>query len=84
MNIIIENQIIEKAKRRVGFKIHLTVFILLFPINWIIWAFTDTSYLWPVWPALGWGVGLLFHWLGVYHTDKFFSIDREVRILKNY
>ena len=24
-----------------------------------IWALTGADYFWPVWPALGWGVGLL-------------------------
>lgn len=78
MNTLIEHQIIEKAKRRLGFKIHFIVFLLLLPVNWIIWLLTDTTYIWPVWPSLGWGFGILFHWLGVYHADKFFSLDKEV------
>ncbi|SFE92840.1 hypothetical protein SAMN04488541_101047 [Thermoflexibacter ruber] len=48
MNHLLDQQIIEKAKRRIGFKIHFTIFLLLFPINWLIWILTDTTYLWPV------------------------------------
>ncbi|MBA3437053.1 MAG: XRE family transcriptional regulator, partial [Thermoleophilaceae bacterium] len=24
-----------------------------------IWALTGEGYFWPVWPALGWGIGLM-------------------------
>lgn len=83
MNTVIEQQIIEKAKRRLGFKVHFIIFLLLLPVNWIIWLLTDTTYIWPVWPTLGWGLGVLFHWLGVFHADKFLSLDKEVnRLMK--
>lgn len=82
MNNIIEQRIFEQAKRKVGFKIHFTIFILLIPVNWIIWYFTDRNYLWPVWPLLGWGLGILFHYIGVYHADKFFSVDKEVEKIR--
>ena len=26
-----------------------------------IWALTGAGYFWPVWPALGWGIGLACH-----------------------
>jgi hypothetical protein len=26
---------------------------------WLIWALTGAGYPWPVWPMLGWGLGLL-------------------------
>jgi hypothetical protein len=77
MNTLINQQILDKAKRRVGFKIHFVIFLLLFPINWLVWYLTDTTYLWPIWPTIGWGFGVLFHWLGVYHSDKFFSVNKE-------
>lgn len=83
MNSIIEQRIVEQAKRKVGFKIHFTIFIILIPANWIIWYFTDRHYLWPVWPLLGWGLGIFFHYIGVYHADKFFSVNREVAKIRS-
>ncbi|MCU0432645.1 MAG: 2TM domain-containing protein [Bacteroidia bacterium] len=83
MNSLIDQQIIERARRKVGFKIHFTVFLLLTPVNWIIWFLTDTTYLWPVWPTLGWGIGIMFHWLGVFHGDKFFSVSNEIERMKH-
>lgn len=27
-----------------------------------IWGLTESGTFWPVWPILGWGIGLYFHW----------------------
>ena len=26
-----------------------------------IWALTGMGYFWPIWPALGWGIGIVSH-----------------------
>ena len=39
------------------FRIYLAVITLLI----VIWALTGMGYFWPVWPALGWGVGIVCH-----------------------
>lgn len=49
-----------------GFRIHLLVFVLANPVIWLIWFITDKTYLWPVWQITAWGIGLLFHYLGVF------------------
>lgn len=53
-----------------GFKIHLLVFLLATPAIWLVWYFTDRSYPWPIWSTLGWIIGVLFHYLGVYVFKK--------------
>lgn len=55
---------------KLGFQIHLLVFLLLTPANWIIWLLTDVTYPWPVWSTSGWATGLLFHYLGVFVFKK--------------
>jgi|WetSurMetagenome_2_1015567.scaffolds.fasta_scaffold1601995_1 hypothetical protein len=89
MNSIIEQKIVEQAKRRVGFRIHLVVYLAVIFINWLSWAVTFHSYpdikwimIWPVYPTLGWGIGILIHYLTVFHTDKLFSVNKEVERLK--
>jgi hypothetical protein len=47
-----------------GFRIHLLV--LTIPAIWFIWFFTVRTYLWPLWQTAAWGIGLLFHYLGVF------------------
>jgi len=49
-----------------GFRIHFIVFVLSIPAAWLIWYLTDRTYPWPLWSTIAWGIGILFHYLGVY------------------
>ena len=53
-----------KAKR--GFQIHAAVFVIINVLLVAIWASTGGGYFWPIWPFLGWGIGLAFHGWSVY------------------
>jgi class 3 adenylate cyclase len=55
-----------RRRRRRGaldtsFRIHLTVFIVVNVMLIGIWAASGGGYFWPVWPILGWGIGLGCH-----------------------
>ena len=70
------------AQRRASFKYHLGTYIVINAFFWVLWTFTDGSYSanglpWPVWPMLGWGIGLFFHFLGAYVYPKENSAQRE-------
>ena len=60
----------KRAKRRVeakiGFYIHLAVYIGVNILLLIINLTTSPQYLWFIWPLLGWGIGLFFHGLSVF------------------
>jgi hypothetical protein len=60
----------QRAKRRVeakiGFYIHLAVYILVNVLLIVINLSTSTQYLWFKWPLIGWGIGVIFHALGVF------------------
>ena len=72
------------AKKRAAFKIHLGNYIVVNAFLWAIWYFTDRQgYMWPIWPTLGWGVGLAFNYLAVYEFDKSDLVKREYERLKN-
>ena len=53
-----------------GFRIHLLVFLLCIPAVWLIWYLTDRSHPWPLYPTAVWGIGILFHYLGVFVFKK--------------
>ncbi|MBB4801593.1 hypothetical protein HNP37_001654 [Flavobacterium nitrogenifigens] len=55
---------------KLGFKIHLLVFLLATPIVFIVWYLTDTTYPWPLWSTPAWAVGIVFHYLGVFVFNK--------------
>lgn len=72
----------EKAKERVaakiGFKIHLAVFVIvilgLVAINFT----TSPDYLWVKWPIFGWGIGIIFHALNIYVFPNKTAITEEM------
>jgi len=66
-----EEQIYEQAKKRVeekkGFFIHFTVYIVVNIMLVLIWAFAaGGGFPWFIFPLGGWGIGILFHFLGVF------------------
>ncbi|WP_315818238.1 2TM domain-containing protein [Paraflavitalea speifideaquila] len=84
----------EIAKRRASFKYHLAAYLLFNTFFWVIWFFTGQAdyqgyygnygYPWPIWPMMGWGIGLVFHFLGAYVYHKENSAEREYeKLLRN-
>jgi hypothetical protein len=51
---------------RIGFSIHLAVFILVNALLIFINLAYSPGRLWVKWPLLGWGIGILFHGLAVF------------------
>lgn len=75
-------QLWQLAQKRASFKSHLISYTLVNLFLWGIWwangAHTYGSGLpWPVWPTFGWGIGLLFHYLGAYVNNGFGSVEKE-------
>ncbi len=86
----------EIAKKRASFKGHLTSYIIVNGFLWALWYFTsgnhDLSFgeghwgerlPWPIWPTLGWGIGLAFHYADAYIFPRANSVEREYQKLKN-
>ena len=56
----------KRVKKRLGFYLHLSIYMVVNFILIITYLSTAASYFWPKWPLMGWGIGLLFHGLGVF------------------
>ena len=60
----------ERAKKRVeakiGFYIHLAVYVGVNALLIIINLISSPQYIWFKWPLFGWGIGVLFHGLSVF------------------
>ena len=53
---------LSRLRKKSEFRSHLTSYLLVNAALVVIWALTSPgSYFWPVWPILGWGVGIGFH-----------------------
>ena len=60
----------EKAKKRVeariGFYVHLAVYVGVNVLLVIINLSASPEYLWFKWPLMGWGIGLFFHGMSIF------------------
>ena len=87
-----DEQITKMAKARVGFKVHLMVYVLVNLFLMGVWVFsggmarmheapgwTGADY-WPMWTHLGWGLGLAIHGFVVYGPGSDMQAREEQRI----
>jgi hypothetical protein len=79
-------QLWQQASKRASFKRHFATYVVINIFLWVLWAMTgsdkDRSGIpWPAWTTFGWGIGVLFHYLGAYVKSN--SVEREYDKLKN-
>ena len=60
-----------------GFYIHLTQYLIIIPALFALNIWQTIGYFWAVYPALGWGLGLLLHALVVFERFSPFGADWE-------
>jgi hypothetical protein len=82
MQVPTDTQLHEMARKRVEFRAHLFVYCFTNAALWIIWYFTGQGYMWPIWPLIGWGIGLVFHYVFDYRTSNLLSEEQEYKKLK--
>lgn len=76
----------KRAKRRAeemaSYWRHLTSYLIVIGALVVINVITWGGYFWAIWPAMGWGIGLLFHTVNTFgpHMDKDWQ-ERKAREL---
>lgn len=72
------------AEARLGFKIHAAVYAVvmtgLIVLNSLLIAFTDGDFPWVVFPFVGWGIGLTFHYIYGFRRAGGSIRDRQAKI----
>jgi hypothetical protein len=61
---------------------HVVVYLVVNAALVGIWAVTGAGYFWPVWPLLGWGIGIVIHVYTVFIGERPISeasVQREMR-----
>ena len=53
-----------KKKREFG--AHVAAYLLINTMLVVIWAMTGAEFFWPIFPILGWGIGVFFNAWDVY------------------
>ena len=83
-NITEEENLRKVARERVEFKRHLVVYIVIIGILGLINLFTSRHFPWFLFPAGGWGIGIIFHFLAAYGSlGGAMSVEKEYQKLKN-
>ena len=82
-------QLWELARRRASFRTHFIIYLVMVVFFWAVWYLSGpgergSRYPWPVWPMLGWGIGVLFHYLGAYVKTGAGATEREYeKLIRN-
>ncbi|WP_306642120.1 2TM domain-containing protein [Sanyastnella coralliicola] len=75
----------ERARKQVeeekGFYSHLITYVIVIT-GLIILNQLTSNHQWWYWPALGWGIGLTIHGLGVFGSNFFFGRKWEERRMR--
>ena len=75
---------LERIEKKQEFHAHLLAYVLVNAMLVGIWAVTGAGFFWPVFPLLGWGIGIAFHAWDTYRIGEpsEAQIEREVRRLQ--
>ena len=76
-----EKELQERAEANVSFYRHLFIYILVNTGLLIIDFFDNKKFDWAFFPLLGWGVGLLSHYIQI-SSFRLFSVEREKERLR--
>jgi hypothetical protein len=87
-NNLSDEQLWKIARKRAAFKKSLFTYFVVNTLLIAIWFVTTwqagrTWHFWPIWPMLGWGVGLAFQYADAYHNTDTASAEKEFEKLKN-
>jgi 2TM domain len=76
---------VKRLKKRQDFYGHVLVYVMVNTFLVVIWSLTDGhGFFWPVFPIVGWGIGVVMNAWDVFRGDEFDEqqIRREVERLR--
>jgi hypothetical protein len=62
----LRDQAISRLRKKRDLGAHLLAYVLVNAMLIGIWAVTGAGFFWPVFPLLGWGIGVAFHIWDIY------------------
>ncbi|MBN2043359.1 MAG: 2TM domain-containing protein [Candidatus Aenigmarchaeota archaeon] len=80
--IMKDSDIKEMAKKRVEFRDHLLVYVIVNAILIVINMTQVPGFWWSLFPLVFWGIGVFFHYREAYHGTQEMRIEQEYKKLK--
>jgi hypothetical protein len=70
----------QRLRKRADFRTHLLIYVLVNAFLVLIWWIIGPSLFWPIFPLVGWGIGLAANAWDVYGPDPVTEdkIQREI------
>ena len=62
----LRQQAIRNLKKKRDFRGHLFIYVAVNAVLVVIWAITSGGFFWPIFPILGWGIGVAANAWDVY------------------
>ena len=62
-----------------GFYTHLITYIVVVGCLFALNLIRSANHLWAIWPAMGWGLGVVIHGLNVFEVFSLFGVNWEKR-----
>lgn len=80
----LREQAVKRLKKRRDFAGHLMVYVMFNSFLVVIWAVTSHGFFWPIFPMVGWGIGVIMNAWDVYRGGDFTEgeIAREMARLQ--
>jgi len=80
----IRDQAVQRLKKKRDFKTHVLMYVTVNVFLVVIWAISDSGFFWPIFPILGWGIGVIANAWDVYGRKPISEeeIRREVDRLR--
>ena len=79
IDAVVYNNVKKRVRDIKRFYVNLTSYITVIVVLMIINLATSPYYLWFLWPALGWGVGIALHGMSVFNLTPFLGEGWEQR-----
>lgn len=77
----VRQQALKRLKKRRDFAGHLLMYVLVNSFLVAVWAVTSAGFFWPMFPMVGWGIGVVMHAWDLWRGDDFTEaeIAREMK-----
>jgi hypothetical protein len=77
-DVELRDRAVRRLRKKSDFRTHVMIYLTVNAVLVAIWATTGHGYFWPIFPILGWGIGVVANAWDVYRRDGF-SEDRVRR-----
>lgn len=84
---VLRERAVKRLKKRRDFYGHLLLYALVNSFFVVIWAVTDSGgFFWPIFPIVGWGIGVIMNAWDVYRGEDFSEeqIQHEMERLQRH